>query len=291
MSDLHDNETLEAAIKTGDPLKIYYANAQHRLLTAEEERVLGRRIQSGDHEACGTLITHNLRLVIAIARRYGWSDLPLADLIQAGNLGLMRATRRFDPERGIRFSTYAHFWIRQRILGELAQHSPIKLSREMYGDIRAVAKAERKLFMRLERQPTDKEIAEQLGISAKRVKTVRDQFLVHSMDAETAEDQTLHDTIATENTEPDPLKKRDQDRLVQRMLGVLVSHQRMRPKQARLFLTIIERVYGLNGHSPMSVPEIAAELGITFGKVNELHRKAIALMQREVHMIAPEGMP
>lgn len=286
------SELLEDAINTNDPLKIYRAHAQHRLLSSDEERELGKRIRSGDDEARNTLITHNLRLVIALVMRYNWSDLLLADLIQEGNLGLIRAADRFDPDLGIRFSTYATYWIRNKILAALVKRSHVKIPEKIRKDLRGVAKTEQKLVMYLGRQPTDKEIAEKLEISTERVTAVRKQFFVYSLDAQSTEDQTLHDTIKSEGAEPDNrIRYRDQIRMVERLLGVFASHKRIPPKKARALLAVLERIYGLNGHSPMPIPGIAAELGITVGEVTELHRKAITLMQREARSIAPEGLP
>lgn len=291
-NEQYQKELLEDAINTNDPLKIYRAHAQHRLLSSQEEQELGKRIRSGDNEARNTLITHNLRLVIALAMRYNWSDHLLADLIQEGNLGLIRAAEKFDPDLGMRFSTYATYLIRNKILTALVKRSHVKIPEKIRKDLRGVAKAELKLVMHLGRKPTDKEIGEKLEISTERVTAVRNQYFVYSLDAESTEDQTLPDTLESEGAEPDNrIRYRDQIRMVERLLSVLASHKRIPPKKARALLAVLERIYGLNGHSPIPIPGIAAELGITAGEVNELHRKAIALMQREARSIAPEGLP
>src|ERR671927_383964 len=163
--------------ETPNPLARYFGQiARGRLLTHAEEIDLGRRAREGDETARSRLIEKNLRLVIPVAKKYRGMGLPFGDLIQEGNIGLMRAADKFDPEKGFRFSTYATWWIRQAVQRALADKGrTIRLPVHMGEKIRKVSRAYRETSVELEREPKEVELAERLGWSVDEV--------VHALEA------------------------------------------------------------------------------------------------------------
>jgi RNA polymerase primary sigma factor len=145
-----------------NPLSRYFGQiARERLLTHEEEIDLGRRAREGDETARSKLIESNLRLVIPVAKKYRGMGLPFGDLIQEGNIGLMRAADKFDPEKGFRFSTYATWWIRQAVQRAVANKGrTIRVSVHMGEKVRKMARTYNELSVQLQREPTDEEVAE-----------------------------------------------------------------------------------------------------------------------------------
>src|SRR5215216_1436045 len=144
-----------------------------KLLTHREEIDLSKRAKAGDQKARQRLIEKNLRLVISVAKRYRGMGLPFEDLIQEGNLGLMKAVERFDPERGYRFSTYATWWIRQAVQRAVADKGrTIRVPVHMSEKIRKVSRAHNELSTELEREPSEEEVAERLGWTAREVNAV-----------------------------------------------------------------------------------------------------------------------
>ena len=164
-------ERHEGAAATFDPLKLYVRQIGNgRLLTAEEERQLARRKDGGDEEARRQLVESNLRLVISIARRYTNAELPLLDLIQEGNLGLIRAVEKFDYRLGFKLSTYAVWWIRESITKAIAnQGRTIRLPIHVLAQVRRMTQARRVLAQQLAREPTPEEIGAMTELSPERV--------------------------------------------------------------------------------------------------------------------------
>lgn len=160
----------------GDSLQLYLREiSQVKLLTAQEEITLAKRIQRGDRQAREHMIKANLRLVVKIARAYDSLGLPLLDLINEGNIGLMKGVRRFDPKMGTKLSTYASWWIKQAIKRALANHSKtIRLPVHVTDRLLQIRRAEAKLHDSLEREPTDDEIAAHLGLGERRVRQYRE---------------------------------------------------------------------------------------------------------------------
>src|SRR6202008_1335772 len=171
-----DNAFLSEAdrLQTSDPLKLYVRQiGDGRLLTPAEERELARRKDEGDEEAKRQLIESNLRLVMAITRNYTKADVPLLDLIQEGNLGLIRAVEKFDYKLGFKLSTYATWWIRQAITRALAdQGRTIRLPVHVAEQVRRVMRARRILAQKLNREPLLPEIAKESGFPLERVRTL-----------------------------------------------------------------------------------------------------------------------
>ena len=171
---LVENITLSKDIKINDPVRMYLKEiGRIPLLTSDEEFENARRALEGDEEAKRILAESNLRLVVSIAKRYVGRGMLFLDLIQEGNIGLMKAVDKFDPEKGYKFSTYATWWIRQAITRALAdQARTIRVPVHMVETINKLARVQRQLTQDLNREPTDEEIAKKLGISVDKVREV-----------------------------------------------------------------------------------------------------------------------
>lgn len=244
------------------------------LLDAGGERALGERVAHGDVEARRQMIEANLRLVVAVARSYVGRGVPLLDLIAEGNLGLIRAVEKFDPARGLRFSTYATWWIRESVQRALMQQGrtvrvPVHVLRELAQALRA----RRELLLSLGRQPTQDELAQALNKSCSEVAAL---FCVteeiRSLDApmSEADDRALVEQIAAESSAGGA-------ELTDLAGGRLAEWlARLNPRQ-RL---VLERRYGLAGNVAQTLAEIAAELGLTRERVRQIQVEALARLRR-----------
>src|ERR1700722_4054355 len=217
----------------GDTLQMYLNEiGRVKLLNREEEIVLAKRIKKGDKRAREQMITANLRLVVKIARDYEGLGLPLLDLINEGNIGLMKGVERFDPKKGAKLSTYASWWIKQGIKRALANQSkPIRLPVHVVHKVSHIRRAEMKLRDVFDRDPTDEEIAEELGIDAKRVRRYRAASRAPvSLDAPIGDDDTdrVSEVVADPNaTLPSEQLVSDSDNaLVKEILATLPERER-----------------------------------------------------------------
>ncbi|MGV8828265.1 MAG: sigma-70 family RNA polymerase sigma factor [Breznakibacter sp.] len=242
-----------------------------RLLSSEEEVLLAKKIKNGDEKALELLINANLRFVVSVAKQYQNQGLSLPDLINEGNLGLIKAAQRFDETRGFKFISYAVWWIRQSILQSLAEQARIvRLPLNKIGSINKVNNTFARLEQDFQREPTSEEIAEILDVAPKEVREALKVASRHvSMDAplKKDEDNTLYDVLlATDNESPDAnLLGESLKREIDRSLGTLS------PREA----DIIRLYYGLNGEPPYSLEEIGKYFSLTRERVRQIKEKAI----------------
>ena len=262
-----------------DPLKLYVrAIGDGRLLTPGEERELARRKDEGDELARRKLIESNLRLVMSITRNYTRADVPLLDLIQEGNLGLMRAVDKFDWTMGFKLSTYATWWIRQAVQRALAEQSrTIRLPVHIADQVRRVQRARRTLGQQLSRDPSFDEIAKETELTSKRVQELLDLIQDHISletpvgDGESVMSDLIEDTNAIGPEAETALRLRSTE--LARALAQL---------KPRLQRVLVLR-YGLDGTNGRTLEQVGVELGITRERVRQLETRAL----RELRHVAP----
>jgi RNA polymerase primary sigma factor len=242
------------------------------LLTREQERDLARRIHKGDQKALDGLVKANLRFVVSIAKQYSNQGLSLEDLINEGNLGLIKAAHRFDEERGFKFISYAVWWIRQAMLQALAEHSRIvRLPLNRAGTLYRIGKASRQLDQELGRQPSPEEIAKRLNISIEEVEDTMVIANTHvSLDdpySADKDDTALVDYLTDENQaapDEDTYVSALSDDL-EKALGTLTDRERM----------ILSLYFGLGGDEPMTLEDIGKKLHLTRERIRQIKEKAI----------------
>lgn len=248
----------------------------NRLLTPPEELSLARRAAAGDFAARQKMIEHNLRLVVNIAKAYRGRGVPLLDLVEEGNLGLMHALGKFDPERGFRFSTYATWWIRQNIERAIMnQARTIRLPVHVIRELNAVLRAQRRLAAQSEREPAAEDIAHVIGGDAEKVRRALVKCeQTFSLDTPLAIDpmRSVGESIADEDgAGPDlRLHAAEIESLVREWLAQLGQKQR----------TVIEGRFGLNGREPLTLEELASRLAVTRERVRQIQLEALAQLRR-----------
>jgi RNA polymerase primary sigma factor len=265
---------------TQDPLKLYVRQiGDGPLLTAQEERELARRKDEGDEEAKKRLIESNLRLVMSITRNYVNSGVPLLDLIQEGNLGLIRAVEKFDYKMGYKLSTYATWWIRQAVTRAIAdQGRTIRLPVHVVDQVRRVMRARRVLTQKLNRDPLPHEIAKESGFEVKRVNELLD--LVEdpvSLETPVGDGDSIYgDMLEDVNAEQPDMALAELLRGVELQIALEKLSDRMRH--------VLELRFGLAGATPKTLEEVGTELGVTRERVRQLESRAL----RELQATAPD---
>jgi RNA polymerase primary sigma factor len=246
------------------------------LITAEEEVELAKRIREGDERALNRLINANLRFVVSVSKQYQNQGLSLPDLINEGNLGLIKAAQRFDETRGFKFISYAVWWIRQSILQALAEQARIvRLPLNKIGSINKINKVLATLEQQYEREPSAEEVALELECSSKDVKeSLRNSGRHVSMDAplSQSEDGTLYDVLDCKDT-PSPDQKLIQESLrreIERAISTLTERE----------ANIIRLYFGLNSKNPYTLEEIGEEFGLTRERVRQIKEKAVRRLKQ-----------
>src|SRR5438445_5905116 len=264
---------------TQDPLKLYVrAIGDGPLLTPAEERELARRKDEGDEEAKKKLIESNLRLVMSITRNYTKAGVPLLDLIQEGNLGLIRAVEKFDYKMGYKLSTYATWWIRQAVTRALAdQGRTIRLPVHVAEQVRRAMRSRRQLTQKFNRDPTVEEIAKDSGFPVERVRElfslVEDPV---SLETPVGDGESMvADLIEDIKSESPDGAHADHARSVELGLAIERLHPRMEP--------VVLLRCGLDGQPPQTLEEVGNDLGITRERVRQLETRAL----RELRAVAP----
>ncbi|HOX48622.1 MAG TPA: RNA polymerase sigma factor RpoD/SigA [Spirochaetia bacterium] len=270
-----------AADSKEDVLRSYYAAIKRvALLTADEERELSRQIAAGDEAARRRLIEANLRLVVKIARGFVTADMPLVDLIQEGNLGLIKAAEKFDGERNVRFSTYASWWIKQSITRSLVNsRRAIRLPHRKEELLKRIQKTYNSLTQVFQREPSAAEIAAELAIPERSVEAVMGMSTaLLSLDTESGEDSgAVIDVVEDYTYSPDNAFMRDCARdEAMRMLEILLE------KERRILLYRFE----FFGGEKYTLKRIGTELGISPETVRQIEKRALKKLRDN----APESV-
>ena len=261
----------------GDNLQLYLREiGQVRLLTPEEEIKLAKRIQRGDAEAREHMIKANLRLVVKIARDYEGLGLPLLDLINEGNIGLMKGVERFNPAKGAKLSTYAALWIKQAIRRALGNQSKtIRLPVHVVDKMAHIRVAERKLREDLGREATDEEVAEEMGFSLRQIKLYREAGKAPvSLDAPLSEGEDgkqVAEIVADPNAVAayDQMVKQGDNELLHEVLETLNDRERK----------ILSMRFGLEGDSPKTLEEVGEHYGLTRERIRQIQEEALRRMR------------
>jgi RNA polymerase primary sigma factor len=276
-----DNAALteEERLYTGDPLKLYLRQiGDGALLTAAEERELGRRKDLGDEAAKSRLIEANLRLVMSITRHYTKAGVPLLDLIQEGNLGLIRAVEKFDYRMGYKLSTYATWWIRQAVTRALAdQGRTIRVPVHVTEQVRRAQRARRTLAQKLNRDPGLHEIAAEAGMTAERVAVLFD--LVEdaiSLETPIGDGESSYGDLIEDDRSVAP---EEETALQAQSVELSAALERLDARMRH----VLERRFGLDGAPPQTLEELGNELGVTRERVRQLETRAL----RALRMDAP----
>jgi RNA polymerase primary sigma factor len=255
---------------TSDSLGAYLKKISNiPVLSREQEVEIARQILDGDEEALQKLISHNLKYVVSVANRYKGCGLPLLDVINEGNIGLIQAARRFDPERGVKFITYAVWWIRQSIMHALAEQSgTVRLPVKQAGLLYKIAQKYNELQKEMEREPTSDELAEALGLSVSDLEAILRVYRTHlSLDAPVRDDE--------ETSYLDILESKDtpsvEDQIIQNSLAREIDEllHDLPPREEK----ILRMRFGFDS-APQTLEEIGNQFNLSRERIRQIEKKA-----------------
>lgn len=282
---LDDTDVLDG-VSTEDPVRMYLKEIGNvPLLTSEQEVILAKRVEQGDQDAKNQLTEANLRLVVSIAKKYVGRGMPFLDLIQEGNMGLMKAVDKFDYTKGYKFSTYATWWIRQAITRAIAdQARTIRIPVHMVETINKLTRVQRQLVQDLGREPTTEELAEAMGMEVAKIREIQkiSQDPI-SIDKPVGEEEDSHlvdfisndELAAPEEEVARILLKED---LIQALNGLTDRERR-----------VIELRFGLKDGVPMTLEQVGKKLGVTRERIRQIEAKAIRKLNRSPKSKKLEG--
>jgi RNA polymerase primary sigma factor len=269
------------AYEPKDAFRLYVREiGQTPLLTPSEEVTLAKRIKRGDRSAREHMIKANLRLVVKIARDYEHLGVPLLDLINEGNIGLMKAVERFDPKKGAKFSTYAAWWIKQSVLRALSNQSKeIRLPVHVVQQIAHLRNATARLQALLGREPSDEELAEELETTTDYVRHWRNSASISatSLDAPLSSDDEsnrVSDVVADENAETpyDELEGKANSEMVREMVATLDPREQ----------TILRARFGLDGDDEKTLEEVGVKFGVTRERIRQIQDSALRKLRKRI---------
>ncbi|HUH13459.1 MAG TPA: RNA polymerase sigma factor RpoD/SigA [Longimicrobiales bacterium] len=265
---------------TGDSLNAYIREiSRFKPLSGDDEKALGRRIQQGDQEALQRLVEANLRFVVSYAKRYRGLGLAFLDLIHEGSLGLIEAAKRFDPERNVKFISYAVWWVRQAIFHALSEHHRVfRLPQKLSGQISKMGNAREQLAAELERQPTTEELAKKTAMTEQEVeKLLRVSGDDLSLSTAVGEDGSLElgDTLE-QDTIPSveiQLIRSSFEEQIRNLVAELDEKER----------EVLRMRFGLDGEEPKTLQEIGVALGLSRERIRQIESKAKEKLRRSRH--------
>ena len=285
VSLLSDGEAAEAALDfQADVTQLYLRDiGRNPLLSAEEERTLAYAVRAGDFSARQRMIEHNLRLVVNIAKHYLNRGLPLLDLIEEGNLGLMHALEKFEPERGFRFSTYSTWWIRQNVERAIMNQSrTIRLPVHIIKELNVYLRAFRHLEAHSDSEPTAEDVANLLG---KPVAEVRRVLNLNERMASLDAPLDIDPNLSLGESIPDEQNIAPEDILHSRQVGAHLNDWLSQLTEKQRW--VLERRFGLNNHDIYTLEDLAEEMELTRERVRQIQLEALSSLRR---IVKREGM-